>query len=293
MKPFRWCASLAAAAGLAGPLLLGSAASAVAPGGAAATASTHPGTVVAATGQERTEKRNGKAGPGQRPECRGLVPPPYAYAGRSQYFCGDWRLGPTVLPTQGLLGNILSGYHRLGNLTPAQFLTTWWNPTLDSGQGDWNYPPKDGFQLDAQNNPITQLLALQPNTLVDRFGNETGRFLSPAGDKFGKRAIPPSSLNTSDPRYPYDYHLYRVAKPVTVCSGLTAPGFEQTGNGVQYVTSSNYCQGMTFTSVKNLVDNGTLVRLNAHPSPTFPYTSVLAGPTAGENSSVTAGRPAR
>lgn len=96
---------------------------------------------------------------------------------------------------------------------------------------------------------------------VDRFGNEAGRYLAPAGTKYGKRSIPPSSLNTADPRHPYNYYLYRVTRDVTVCAGPIAPAFEQPGLGVQYVTSSSYCPNIPRTSVLDLVRNGTLVRL--------------------------------
>ncbi|MER7468915.1 TNT domain-containing protein [Streptomyces sp. NPDC097981] len=74
---------------------------------------------------------------------------------------------------------------------------------------------------------------------MERFGVEAGRFLSPVGTKYSYRALPPSDLNTNDPRYPYEYHLYRVAKDVTVCAGPEAPAFELPGGGIQYVTSSS------------------------------------------------------
>jgi len=195
------------------------------------------------------------------------LPYPIPKAYRSYYFCGDWRLGPKRLPTRGLLGNILEGYKRLGGLTAEEFLDKWWNPALDSGQGDWNYPPDDGFAHDARGGVLAAPLLLQSgrNLMLDRFGAEAGRFLSPAGTKYGKRAIPPSSLNTIDPRYPYDYHLYRLAKDVTVCAGPAAPAFEQPGEGAQYVTSSTFCPSIPRTTVAGLVANGTLMRVKATP----------------------------
>ncbi|MFH9354531.1 TNT domain-containing protein [Kitasatospora sp. NPDC017646] len=195
------------------------------------------------------------------------MPYPIPEAYRPYYFCGDWRLGPKRLPTRGLLGNILEGYDRLGGLTAVEFLNTWWNPALDSGQGDWNYPPDDGFAHDAQGSVLAAPLLLQAgqDLMVDRFGAETGRFLSPAGTKYGQRAIPPSSLNTIDPRYPFDYHLYRVAKDVTVCAGPAAPAFEQPGGAIQYVASSKFCPSIPFTNVATLVSNGTLVRVETPP----------------------------
>jgi hypothetical protein len=196
--------------------------------------------------------------------CRGLVPYPIAPRFRPYYFCGDWRLGPRRLPTQGVVGSILQGYDRLGGLTAVRFLDRWWLPSADSGQGDWNYPPDDGFALDGQGHPLGAPLVLHASDhlLLDRFGNESGRFFSPAGTRFGQRAIPPSNLDTSDPRYPYNYHLYRLAKDVTVCAGPAAPAFEQPGGSVQYASSSSsVCPTLPYTNVAALVSNGTLVRV--------------------------------
>ncbi|MGW5047166.1 TNT domain-containing protein [Streptomyces griseoluteus] len=197
------------------------------------------------------------------------MPYPISPAYRPYYFCGDWRLGPRRLPTRGPVGTILRGYDRLGGLTAVEFLDRWWNPNADSGQGDWRYPPDDGFAHNAQGGVIATPLVLHANQklMLDRFGAEAGRFLAPAGTKYGRRALPPSSLNTIDPRYPYDYHLYRLAKDVTVCAGPQAPAFEQPGTGTQYVTSSSFCPSIPRTNVADLVNNGTLVRLKTtYPS---------------------------
>ncbi|MFJ3337294.1 TNT domain-containing protein [Streptomyces sp. NPDC086766] len=208
--------------------------------------------------------------------CRGLVPYPILPAYREFYFCGDWRLGPRRLPTRGLLGEILEGYDRLGGLTAVQFLNTWWDPTRDAGQGDWKYPEPDGFALDDQQQPIATELELHQGQLIDRFGAETGKFLSPAGAKYGTRAIPPSNLNTHDPRYPHDYHLYRVAKDFKVCAGPAAPAFEQPGGGIQYVTSSSVCPNLPFANVGTLVSSGTLVRVQVpFPDGEYPDAKVM------------------
>ncbi|MFJ8942984.1 TNT domain-containing protein [Streptomyces sp. NPDC102395] len=191
------------------------------------------------------------------------MPYPILEAYRRYYFCGDWRLGPRRLPDRGPVGDILKGYNRLGGLTAVEFLDRWWNPAADSGQGDWRYPVDDGFAHNAQGGVIAAALVLHAgqDMMLDRFGNEAGRFLAPAGTKYGLRALPPSNLNTSDPRYPHDYHLYRLAKDVTVCAGPQAPAFEQPGTGTQYVTSSKFCPDIPPTRVIDLVNNGTLVRL--------------------------------
>ena len=230
----RRCAGLAAAAGLLGSLFLGAPAAQAAP----AAESTYRPYV-----------------------CRGLVPDPIPYALRSDYFCDDWRLGPKRLPARGLVARTLDRYQRLGSLTATRFLNRWWDPAADTGQGDWRYPDADGYAKDPQGQPIATELELHVGQKVDRFGNEAGRYLAPAGTKYGKRSIPPSSLNTADPRHPYNYYLYRVSRKFKVCAGPIAPAFEQPGLGVQYVTSSSYCPNISRTSVLDLVRNGTLVRL--------------------------------
>ncbi|MFE4674244.1 TNT domain-containing protein [Streptomyces sp. NPDC056723] len=233
----RRCAGLAGAAALLGSLFLGTPAAQAAPAATAA-GDTHRPTV-----------------------CRGLVPDPIAYPLRSDYFCNDWRLGPKKLPTHGLVAHTLHRYQRLGHLTATQFLNRWWDPAADTGQGDWRYPDADGYAKNSQGQPIAAELELHAGQKVDRFGNEAGRYLAPAGTKYGKRSIPPSSLNTTDPRHPYNYYLYKVTRDVKVCAGPIAPAFEQPGLGVQYVTSSQYCPKIARTSVLDLVRNGTLVRL--------------------------------
>lgn len=256
---------LAAAVGLAGSLVLGASVSSAAPSPA-----DDPRTTAA--------RRPGHAAPSLRPMpvpahgappaygnvCKGLAPYLIPEPNRAFYFCTDWRLGPSALPVRGPVGNILKQYDRLGGLSAARFLVRWWDPAADAGQGDWRYPPDDGYEHNSQG-VIASTLVLHTGLLVDRFGNEAGRFLAPAGTKYGMRSIPPSSLNNSDPRYLNEYHLYRVVRDVTVCAGPTAPAFEQPGLGTQYVTSSQICPRIPRTSVGDLVRNGTLVRLNAPP----------------------------
>ncbi|MFD0267261.1 TNT domain-containing protein [Streptomyces sp. NPDC127106] len=204
----------------------------------------------------------------QKARCLGLVPSPYPYA-HTEFKCNDWRFGPAKLPTTGVLGAILSGYQRFGELTPVEFLHKWWNPTADSGLGAYRYPNSDGFARDANGQIIATEVTLQPGQLLDRFGAEFGSFLAPAGTKYGARSIPPSNLNTQDPRWPFDYHLYRVKQPILVCAGPTLPWFEQPGEGVQYVTTvtpaqgDSYCPNVqTGTRVSTLVANGYLERAN-------------------------------
>lgn len=118
-----------------------------------------------------------------------------------QYICGDPHLGPTQLPTHLPLDTLFSTYNRFSGLCPGAFLIKYFNASAGNG-GRWIYPDYDGFELDTVNKTISGTILLKPGTLLDRFGAETGGFLSPAEAPFLQRSLPPDSLdnNGSDPR---------------------------------------------------------------------------------------------
>jgi len=92
----------------------------------------------------------------------------------------------------------------------------WLNP-----DGSTKWPPNNGFE----GTPKTE--TLQPGTIVDRYGGETGKFVSPEGTPYSSRSLPPGS----DTR---PYNVYEVLKPIDVQSGEIAPWFDQSGGGIQY-----------------------------------------------------------
>lgn len=108
---------------------------------------------------------------------------------------------------------------------------------MRNGKGGWNYPPEDGFQLDHQNQPIKGIMSLEKGFRVDRFGDESGHFVSAADSPYAQRALPPSNLNVCpDPKkkcepkdHPWAYHVYEVLQPFYVIGGPVAPAFEQPG----------------------------------------------------------------
>ncbi|KAJ9416416.1 hypothetical protein QL093DRAFT_2435193 [Fusarium oxysporum] len=158
------------------------------------------------------------------------------------YICGDERLGPTDLPTNLPLSTYVAGYDRFGGLTPNGFLEKWWNNTArPDGKKPvgWKYPLKNGFELDDDERPIKANVNLAPGTLVDRFGEPTGRYLSPATAPFSQRALHPGNLITGENKeFPNNYHVYK-------------PGY-----GVQFFL------GVGIT-VKDYLDNGSLQWVNA------------------------------
>ncbi|KAH6984564.1 hypothetical protein BGZ61DRAFT_455988 [Ilyonectria robusta] len=149
------------------------------------------------------------------------------------YICRDSRLGPAKLPRKLPLGTLVSSYDRFGGLKPGEFLAQW-----TDANGNYVYPPQNGFQLDAKGNAINGTMVLEPGTLVDRFGSEYGSYISAAAAPYSQRALPPSNLDTNQdaPEYPYNYHIYEVLKPLTVVGGPIAPWFGQPGLGAQFYT---------------------------------------------------------
>lgn len=55
-------------------------------------------------------------------------------------------------------------------------------PTALSSDGTVYYPPKDGFKLDSNGEPIVTEVTLTEGTLMDRYGGESGRFLGLTDD---------------------------------------------------------------------------------------------------------------
>jgi hypothetical protein len=149
------------------------------------------------------------------------------------------------------LDNLIVSYDRLGGLCPGAFLQKWYNATAMS----YIFPPSDGFQLNTASQPIDGNITLAVGTMLDRFGPETGTFLSPAGAPYNQRSLPPSNLDTppGDDSFPFNYHVYQVLKPFEVLSGPIVGWFGQPGQGTQYETFSN---------VMSLIDNGFLARVS-------------------------------
>ena len=83
---------------------------------------------------------------------------------------------------------------------------------------------------------------LQPGTLVDRFGYEGGRFMSPNGTSITGRALAPGT--TEKP-----YSVYEVTNRLVVHAGQAEPWFGEAGMGTQYYLPA---------SVADLVDAGYL-----------------------------------
>ena len=83
------------------------------------------------------------------------------------------------------------------------------------------YPENDGA-LDPWN-PIE----LQTGTIIDRYGESTGKYFSPVGTPIEQRALPPwTDFN--------EYHKYEVIKDLDFQTSTIAPFYDQPGGGIQY-----------------------------------------------------------
>jgi hypothetical protein len=74
----------------------------------------------------------------------------------------------------------------------------------------------------------SQSETIRPGTVLDRYGNDAGRFFSPAGTPFEARALPAGSG---------PLQRYEVLRPLEVQAGVVAPAFGQPGLGIQYMSS--------------------------------------------------------
>ena len=80
---------------------------------------------------------------------------------------------------------------------------------------------KDGFA----EKPSTKVL--KPGTVIDRYGNEKGRFVSPKGTSYNARSLKPGTSRLSR-------KTYVVNRPLRVKAGIAAPAFNRPGGGIQY-----------------------------------------------------------
>jgi hypothetical protein len=85
---------------------------------------------------------------------------------------------------------------------------------------------------------------LSVGTQLDRFGYPGGKYVSPLGESFGSRALPPSYLDTKP------YFQYEVVKPIPgVTDAKVLPWFGQPGMGTQFQLPN---------SVQHYLENGFL-----------------------------------
>ena len=90
---------------------------------------------------------------------------------------------------------------------------------IDSA-GNINWSKNDGFVGTPKN------VTLQPGAKIDRYGYESGSYVSPQGTSYEMRALVPGT--EAKP-----YNVYEVVKPIDALGGEIAPWFNQPGGGIQ------------------------------------------------------------
>ncbi len=94
-----------------------------------------------------------------------------------------------------------------------------------AGDINWEkYAPNGGYVEGTRTTGNT----LSKGTIIDRYGNEYGRYTSPVGTSYTKRSLPYIEN-------PNAYHKYKIVEPINnVAKGEIAKAFRQTGGGIQY-----------------------------------------------------------
>ncbi|WP_075442492.1 glycohydrolase toxin TNT-related protein [Selenomonas ruminantium] len=90
-----------------------------------------------------------------------------------------------------------------------------------------------------------KVVCLHPRLVLDRFGADRGKFVSPQGIPFENRALYPRTAKTP-------YSIFEVVKPIDVKAGGFAPWFNKPGGGIQFLLPK---------SVEQLLNDGSLKRV--------------------------------
>lgn len=118
---------------------------------------------------------------------------------------------------------------------------------FDTGYGsiNWNKHAPNGGVVDGS---ILPDQTIPKGTIITRYGDGSGTYVSPEGTTFAERALPYTEN-------PMALHKYKVLKPIkNVTVSEVAPAFDQPGGGIQYQLPDN---------IYNLMfEKGALVEVN-------------------------------
>jgi Tuberculosis necrotizing toxin len=96
-----------------------------------------------------------------------------------------------------------------------------------------------------------RVVLLPAGTEVDRYGEDAGNVTYAVGTEYGNRSLPPDWSS-------FQYHAYRLKRPLEVLTGLAVPWFEQPGGGTAFVLPR---------SVAELAADGLLVEIEGATAP--------------------------
>jgi hypothetical protein len=142
-----------------------------------------------------------------------------------------------------VLGPVVDGYRPYGHLTVQEFMNKYWDPDARNGQGGWRWPKNDG-ELENTGHDVQ----IPTGTVLTRFGEHHGKYVSQGHDALAERAIAPDALGSAQNNF--DYHVYEVIQPIPARMATIAPWFEQPGMGTQYKVQ---------TKIKDLIDHNYVV----------------------------------
>ncbi|MFV2198166.1 TNT domain-containing protein [Nocardiopsis sp. LOL_012] len=101
---------------------------------------------------------------------------------------------------------------------------------------------------------------LEVGTLVDAFGQESGRLLSPDGTPFTERGLP--EYTRTGPDGEDLYHRYRVIHPFQVSATTAPPSGSVEGGGVRFtLDGTGFGQATPAPTVRWLIGHGYLERI--------------------------------
>jgi Tuberculosis necrotizing toxin len=128
----------------------------------------------------------------------------------------------------------LNDLYRAGKLTMDEARSLAKSVNWKQADGGWIYPPNNGFHTPGTRQPIPV------GQKLDRYGGfidrdtgkfrDTGNFLSPAGESYGARALPPGT----DANKPLK--MYKVEVSFDALVGKATPWFDEPGMATQIMT---------------------------------------------------------
>lgn len=147
-----------------------------------------------------------------------------------------------LIDSSDALAKVQAGLRRLPTppVSPPAGLTEGCEPLAGLSERDWNrrflagfrdsipeyaWPPGEVYPEGGMEPGEPQVLA--EGTMLDRFGDITGRVFAPEGTGFAYRSLPPSALGAG-------YRRYRVLREVPMWQARSVGWFGQPGGGLRY-----------------------------------------------------------
>jgi hypothetical protein len=109
---------------------------------------------------------------------------------------------------------------------------------------DWPIQPTGG-DVGLQMYGGKRLVVLAPSTELDRYGDPKGNTLYAAGTEFPNRSEP-AEIET------WEFHVYRLRKPVRAITGVVIPWYDQPGDGVAYVLEHPVADYLAVDAIEEL-----------------------------------------